>query len=247
MREKIEQKPDFIGIGAGKAGTTWIFQCLKEHPEICVSSKKELFFFDKPYIYRKGIKYYQSFFRHCSKNKIKGEIAPSYIFSLQAPYLIYKHFPNVKLIACLRNPVDIIFSLYKFSLLLKERYCIYKTFEIAIKKDSTLVELGNYYKQLKPYFDLFPRKNILVMFYKDLKNNPIEFIKKIYSFLELNNVDFLPSIINKKINVTGFRIVHNKINFLNSIAYKIRERIRKNKLMEKFLDKSVLESILILK
>ena len=42
--KKVDFKVDFIGIGVIKAATTWIFQCLKEHPEICGSSRKEIRF-----------------------------------------------------------------------------------------------------------------------------------------------------------------------------------------------------------
>ena len=100
------REPDFIGIGASKAASSWIFSCLKEHPEICVSSKKEINFFNKPYNYNKGIEHYKSFFKHCPKKSIKGEFTPNYINSTQVPQLIHKHFPNVKIIACLRNPID---------------------------------------------------------------------------------------------------------------------------------------------
>ena len=37
-------KVDFIGIGAERSGTTWIAQCLAEHPEICFSKEKEIYF-----------------------------------------------------------------------------------------------------------------------------------------------------------------------------------------------------------
>jgi len=60
-------KIDFIGIGAMKAASTWIFEALKEHPEICVSSEKETNFFNNDYNYRKGLKWYKKFFRNAMK------------------------------------------------------------------------------------------------------------------------------------------------------------------------------------
>ncbi len=127
-----KQKIDFIGIGAAKAASTWIFTCLNEHPEICSDSRKETNFFSRYYNYKKGIKYYYSLFSHCSEDKIKGEFSPTYISSPQAPYLIYKHFPEVKLIACLRNPVDRAYSEYNFRVRTKSGIYIYKTKFILI-------------------------------------------------------------------------------------------------------------------
>ena len=54
--------PDFILIGAARAGTTWISKNLGEHPEIFIPRKKELHFFDSQY--PKGLEFYESFFRN---------------------------------------------------------------------------------------------------------------------------------------------------------------------------------------
>lgn len=97
MSEKLNKKPDFIGIGVMKAASTWIFRSLQEHPEICSCTKKEIRFFNTPYNYQKGINYYLSFFENCPDKKIKGEFTPFYILYPQVPLLIYKHFPDVKI------------------------------------------------------------------------------------------------------------------------------------------------------
>ncbi len=237
MSKKLKFEIDFIGIGAAKSATYWIFQCLREHPEICFSSKKEIHFFDIPYNYRKGFKHYYSFFKHCPKNKIKGEFTPGYLVSPNAPDLIFKHFPNVKIIACLRNPIEKIYSQFRFLSYTKRRYHIYKTFEDAILRNRNLIEHGFYYKQLKRYYDIFPKENILITFYNDLKRNPREFIKNIFIFLNVNDRDFIPPMLNKKVNITGIKVVKNRIPFFNSFAYKIRERIIRDSSLEKFLKK----------
>ncbi len=54
------KKIDFIGSGAAKSATDWIFQSLGEHPEICVSSKKEINYFNIIQNYKKGIDHYLS-------------------------------------------------------------------------------------------------------------------------------------------------------------------------------------------
>lgn len=244
MSKNREQRPDFIGIGVMKAASSWIFACLKEHPAICVSKKKEIHFFDKLYNYKKGIDYYYSFFKHCPADKVKGEFTPYYMYSSQAPSLIYKHFPNVKLIACLRDPIERAYSNYRYNIELKGRLSIYKNIEEALTKDKNFVERGFYYAQLKRYFDLFPKENILVLFLKELKDDPIKFMQRIYSFLDLDDPEFIPNYATKKKNVTGHRTVQYKIPFINLFIYKIRLLIKKDSSLEKLIFKNRLNEYL---
>ena len=60
----LPRKPYFIGIGASKASLNCLSYCLKEHSEICINSKKEIFFFNKLYNYLKGIEYNKPLIKH---------------------------------------------------------------------------------------------------------------------------------------------------------------------------------------
>lgn len=238
MRQgKSNLAPDFIGIGAMKAATTWIFGCLKEHPEICMSSKKELHFFDSPFNYKKGLDYYYSFFQHCHSHKIKGEITPNYIYEEKVPSRIHKHFPNVKIIACLRNPIERAYSHYRFGIQRKGRLSIYKSFEEALKKDPELLKRGYYYTQLSRYLKFFPRQNILVLIYKDLRENPVEFIQRVYDFIGVEK-NFIPNSVTQRKNVTGQTVTKYKIPYLNPIVYRFSRLIKlsENKILkDKFI------------
>lgn len=227
--------PDFIGIGVVKAATTWIFLCLKEHPEICVSSKKELHFFNENYNYKKGIGYYYSFFKHCHNKKVIGEYTPAYILSQRVPKLIYKHFPNTKLIVCLRNPVERAYSEYLYNVEKKKPLSIYKSFIESLNKDKKFLKRGFYYNQLKNFYQTFPKEKILVLFYKNLKKQPEKTISQIYSFLNLEKTEYLPSVLNVKRNVTGTRIINFKVPHINIIIYKIKSLIEKISWLEKII------------
>lgn len=216
-----DRSPDFIGVGSEKAATGWIYECLDDHPEICGSNPKETTFFLYDYKYQKGIDFYLKYFAHCPNEKIKGEISPGYLFSPKVPRRIYAHFPNIKIIICLREPVEKIYSVYRFHCKVKERLSIYKSFEDALKFDPDLIKRGFYYRQVKPYFDLFPRKNILVLFYEDIKKDQIAFIQNIFSFLGVKELDFIPPTIKKKVNATGAYEVGYKIPIINSLFFRI--------------------------
>ena len=121
MFKKKDLNVDFIGIGAERSGTTWVSNCLNDHPEICFSKQKEIFFFnklDRHFLklenlrYKRGINWYKGFFNHCAPGAIKGEFTPTYLFCPYAPRRIKSYFPNVKIVVCLRDPVERAFSQY---------------------------------------------------------------------------------------------------------------------------------------
>jgi hypothetical protein len=161
----------------------------------------------------------------------------------QVASLIHKHLPNVKLIACLRNPAERAYSDYRYNIQEGGRFRIYENFEDTIKNDEDFRERGYYYKQLKPYFDLFPRENILVVFFEDLKKNPKEFIQKIYKFLGLKDQDFVPSLINRKRSITGAYIIKNRIPLLDFLLYWFNIRLNKESRLRKLIHGSNLEKL----
>jgi len=231
-------KVDFIGIGATKSGSTWIFECLKEHPQICGSSKKEIHFFDKSENYNKGLDYYESFFKHCISEKIKGEFTSTYIDSpLEAgiPLRIHKHFPKAKLIVCLRDPIERAYSHYKSSIYTKGQLSTYADFSKAIENHK-LVKKGFYYKHLKKYFDIFPRENILVLIYEDIKKDSARFIQEIYNFLGVET-QFVPPSIEKRIGFTGRSMSSFRIPFLSISLYKTVRSLNRSGKFFRFLKK----------
>ncbi|MCK5061003.1 sulfotransferase domain-containing protein [Candidatus Parcubacteria bacterium] len=212
---------DFIGIGAQKAATTWIYKCLLEHPEIDGYSGKESHFFSKDRNYNKKIRYYQSLFSQCESNKIIGEFSTSYLTDKNAPARIYNHFPNVKIIVSLRNPVDRFISRYRH-IQGKNKKLNYLSILDATRRNPELIEFGLYAKYLKNYFDLFPRKNIKIVFYEDILVKPHKTVKQLYQFLNVDNI-FQPSIVITKLNTAA--IQKSKIfKFINKIYFKLYNR-----------------------
>lgn len=187
---------DFIGIGAAKSATSWIYQCLKEHPQACVSSTKETYFFSREKEYQKGTDYYLSYFK-CSPEKVKGEFSADYLSTPQTPLRIKKHFPDAKIIVCLRNPIDRTYSHYYFDKVRGKRE---EPFEEALRLYPYYIDYSRYYTHLKKYLELFP--NVLILIYEDIEKDPLQFIQKVYRFLEIDP-SFVPSSLNQKINLTS--------------------------------------------
>lgn len=175
--------PNFLVIGPGKSGTTWIYHALKDHPQICVSSAKETLFFETEF--NRGIKWYSGFFSHCNANfKAVGEVSNTYIFCCEAPKRIKSVNPQMKLITCLRNPVERTFSHYLF---LIRGGQFQGTFREALEEHPHLIEKGKYFKNLKPYFDAFTDEQICIKLFDELKDNQEKFIQSIYGFLGVDS------------------------------------------------------------
>ena len=227
-------KVNFIGIGATRCGTTWISKCLSEHPEICFSRRKEVkFFMDKYGNYEKGIKWYKKQFPQCGKNKIKGEFTPEYLYSTEVPQRIKECFPKTKLIICLRNPIERVYSNYFYQ---KNRGKMASlSFEKAIAQNPDFIKSGFYYQQINEYLKLFPRNNILITIYEDIKKDPLSFIQKIYSFLGVDR-RFVPKSINKIVNPTKEREFRYLLISLS--IQKTKSFLRKNKLGRKLINLS---------
>ncbi len=209
---------DFIGIGAQKSGTSWAYACLYEHPEICAPIK-EIHFFSRPR-FEKGISWYESHFDACPQQKKKGEFSTSYLYSKETPKRIKECYPDVKLIAILRNPVTRAYSQYRNSIKAGEidENVSFETFQ---KEEPSVIAQGLYSEQLDRYRAVFPREQLLVLVYEDIEKDPLVFMKRIYTFLGVDE-SFVPSMLHEQINVarTPKRV------YVDSLMHRIAEFLR---------------------
>lgn len=98
--------PDFLCIGAHKAGTTWLHQMLGRHPDIGLPENKELHFWDKGWPAGKPISSYEQAFSAIDR-PIRGEITPAYaILPRSTIRVIHDHYLALRLIYILRNPLE---------------------------------------------------------------------------------------------------------------------------------------------
>lgn len=222
MAENNNFKVDFLGIGVHRSASSWIYQCLTEHPQICAASKKELQFLDDPKKCGQGIEAYAAFFSHCEPGKIKGEYTPNYLAS---PYFnhefVKKYFPNVKFIVCLRNPIERAHSHYIYH---KTAEKVTVPFEKALKGEMSFyyLDIGLYYSQLKKWFSLYPRENFLILIYEDIAKNPLEFIQRIFRFLKIDP-NFVPASFKEPVNWSAKNIV--KVPFVSLFITKTKKTL----------------------
>jgi hypothetical protein len=214
------RKPDFIGLGAQKSGSSWIYACLHEHPEICIPTK-EIHFFSRERNWSKGYEWYESQFERCSQSKRAGEFSTTYLFDEQTPERIHRRYPNARLIACLRNPMDRAFSNYINDI--KAGAVSPDTkFMAAVKQHPEYIEQGRYAIQLKRYSDFFGRDQFLVLLHEDSRSDPLSFMQSIYEFLGVAK-SYVPSLLNTKINVARIPRFPIMEHLMNNIAEGLRE------------------------
>lgn len=191
--------PNFLIIGAPRAGTTWMAENLRSHPQIYMPKEKELHFFDRHY--ERGWDFYEQFFAAADGEPAIGEATPEYLYLPRIPRLIYKHLPHAKLIVSLRNPVDRVYSRY-WNAKAKYKENRNLSFEDKLKKKPLFLEEGFYYDHLLRYYEYFPREQILVLLFDELRSDPISFLKKVYRFLDVRE-DFVSDRLQQKINAAA--------------------------------------------
>jgi len=209
---------DFIGIGAQKSGTSWLYACLYEHPEICAPIK-ELHFFSRPR-YKEGIAWYESHFTRCAEGTKKGEFSTSYLYSTESAARIKEHYPEVKLIAILRSPLERAYSQYRNAIKAGE---VEKetTFAEYVEREESAFAQGRYVEQLMRYDEHFTREQLLVMIYEDIERDPLAFVQEVYRFLGVDD-SFVPSMLTTRINTARTP----KAVGIDRIMHKIAESLR---------------------
>lgn len=214
--------PNFLIVGAAKAGTSSLYYYLKQHPQVFMSPIKEPKFFaleGEELNYKgpdQGINInsvnnlvgYQKLFEGVTDEIAIGEASPMYLTSPKAPGNIKHYIPDAKIIAILRNPIERAFSSYTH--LLRENYETLP-FESALEAEPLRIQEkwshlfyytqnGFYAAQVKRYLDSFSSENIKFYLYDDLAKDTAAIVQDMYAFLGID-IDFKPDISRR--NVSG--------------------------------------------
>ncbi len=172
--------PNFVGLGAQRAATTWIYECLREHPNVFVPEAKELAFFN--WNYDKGLEWYAEQFATHSGQKAVGEITPGYLNSEPAVRRMADLVPDARLFIILREPIRRAYSAYQ---LLQDRYRGV-SFQEACSESSYLVRESLYADGLERLYRLFRSENIKVLLYDDIQADPAGAIAGLFRFLDVD-------------------------------------------------------------
>lgn len=181
----LRMLPNFIIAGPPKSGTTSLQFYLDKHPDIYV--KGEAHFFNKNY--KKGLEWYEAYFKNYQNEKAIGEKSPSYFYSKDVPSRIKKHIPDVKLLFIFRDPIKRAYSQYWHNV----RHATEKagTFEIAVDNELKdmdndeyiYLKISNYIMHLKRWGEYFSKSKMFFLTLENLNKDVL------YEILEFLNVD----------------------------------------------------------
>jgi len=199
--------PDFFVIGVPKSGTTALHVALAAHPQLFMSRVKEPKFFltDGPpptgggpgdaktfreHIWRRGE--YEALFDAAPPGTLSGESTSLYLYDKDAAPRIHAANPHARLIALLRDPVDRAHSnwAHLWSAGLEPE----KDFVAACRLEEEraaagwaqfwrYLDLGRYGAQLDRLLKVFPRDQVLLIRYRELREEPFATLDRICQFL----------------------------------------------------------------
>jgi hypothetical protein len=157
-------QPTFIAIGPQKAGTTWLDAVMRQHGDICLpADRKEVFFFDR--YYDRGLDWYEGLFSHCAACNAIGEVTPTYFAKPHTLRRIAAHYPDIRLVIILRNPVERLITHYGMFI---ENGSRARDIYEALDMHEALYRASNYAAHLPVLFDLFDPEQIHIMIYEEL-------------------------------------------------------------------------------
>ncbi|MFI5040338.1 MAG: sulfotransferase domain-containing protein [Acidimicrobiales bacterium] len=207
--------PDFLVIGAMKAGTTMFYEWLVTHPLVLPAIEKEVHFFDFHFPrsqtwYRSqlpAVRELDALVATEGQRAIAGEASPTYLFHPLAPRRAHVVVPNAKLIVLLRNPISRAYSHYQTGL---RHDWEALSFEDAIDREPVRLDgqieallmdeqhhrsfpryrwsylsMGQYAEQLEAWFRFFPREQFLFIVSEDMDRDADATFRRVYDFLGL--------------------------------------------------------------
>jgi len=216
IHSKMPFKVGFFCIGAQKCATSWLYYCLKDHPEIRVPPvKREDIYLGGELVQTHGTEWYLDQLKPLKSGQVSGDVSVDYLFNPRSPAAIAEHAPDAKLILSVREPISRALSAYYWNLRrgnvqemdlgggmrrvlataeTAERPCLSydpKTYYVNI------LARGLYDIQLGRYLEHFPRDQLLVIPFEKIKTDGSKVLECIYRFLEVDS-SFRPGRLNRK-------------------------------------------------
>lgn len=199
--------PNFVIIGAAKAGTTSLYHYLKQHPQVFMSEVKEPRFFAyegdrlaytgpgdlaKADRFVTTLEQYAALFADAGDARAVGEASPIYMHSEKACRRMRHYVPDARLLAILRHPVERAYS--NFLHMRRDGREPLREFAAAVREEPRrraagwapfwfYMERGRYHEQLQRYYAAFGRERLHVLLHEDLLRNGAAGVRRCYEVL----------------------------------------------------------------
>ena len=218
--------PNFLVIGAQKAGTTALYQHLKQHPDVYMSPIKEPHFlaFENRALDFRGPRdletlghmvvrdegAYRELFAGADGARARGEASAMYLYMEEAVGGIGRRLPDAKLVAVLRSPADRAYS--SFLHMVRDGREPIPDFGRALAAEEERIarnwspiwhyrRMGFYHEQIQRYREAFGPERLRVYLYEDLESDPENVLRDIHEFIGVDP-SFVPDV-SSRYNVSG--------------------------------------------
>ena len=210
-RNSTVRLPNFLLIGAMKAGTTSLYHYIQAHPQVATPAYKAPEFFVAESNWRRGVDWYSKQFASAGPEVVAiGEASNVYAKYPRfrgVPQRISAHIPEVRLIYIVREPIARIRSHYQTRVAEGTERA---PFEEAVFANSIYMDYSRYALQIEQYLEYFPREQLLIITSEDLRNARQVTIRKVYEFLGVD-ADFVPGDLNQNFYQTKERAIRSPI------------------------------------
>lgn len=226
------QYPDFLIIGAARAGTSSLHKNLERHPQLMGPKRlggnhKEAHFFDKTAKFNRGLSWYLRLWPHC-QDCLKFESTPNYLYIKEVPGRIKKILPNwgkLKFIVMLRDPIKRAWSHYWHW-----RHKHQEPQKVLMDTKSIYIRKGIYIDQIKNWHQHFKKSRFMMIQSERFFDYPKGIILEVHHFLgikpmsDFDPIYFDPKKTDKK---TKYPYVPQDImEFLSDFYKPYNERLR---------------------
>lgn len=175
--------PNFLVIGAMKAGTTSLHRYLREHPQVFMPEEKELDFFVAEKHWARGRSWYEARFAAADGAVAVGEASPTYAMHPQFPGVadrVAELLPHARLVYSVRHPIERMRSHYLHEVEKgRERAPIGR----ALVTDRRYLDASRYATQLERYLDHFPAEQVRVITAEQLRDDRSATVRSVLAFL----------------------------------------------------------------
>lgn len=171
--------PDFVGVGAQKAGTTWWFRLIEAHPGVYQDpdQRPELHFFDRfheGWLTTADIELYHRLFPR-PPGMITGEKTPEYLADHWVPQMLHEAAPDCRIIVLLRDPIE----RYRSALAHDD----HRDSPRGRRAETDMFNRGFYARQLERWYGSFAPERVLVLQYERCVADPAGQLARTYAFL----------------------------------------------------------------
>jgi hypothetical protein len=195
--------PNFVIIGAQKAGSTFFVSCLADHPDVYMPPY-EVRFFEDPDYGDGDPRVLEALFRGVIQETALGIKRPGYLSRPEVAERIHRHIPEARLIAILRDPVDRAISAYFH--LMRTGFLPVRPLEDGMTRilddayrslhprAAEVVEFGFYHRHLTRFLEYFDRRRMLILPFETIEADPRGAIGQAYRFLGVRDDHVPPSL-----------------------------------------------------